>query len=32
MPREGTWDQLKIHPTQLMKMVIQNKADVIGED
>ena len=30
--KEGTWDQLKIHPMQLVKMVIQGKADVVGKD
>lgn len=28
----GTWDTLRIHPMTLMKMVVEGKATVIGED
>lgn len=30
--REGTWDQLKLHPTTLVRMVIEGEAEVIGKD
>ena len=30
--RVGTWDTLKLHPMTLMKMVVEGKATVIGED
>ncbi len=30
--REGTWDQLLIHPMTLMRMVIDGEATVIGKD
>lgn len=28
----GTWDTLRLHPTTLMRMVVEGKATVIGED
>lgn len=28
----GTWEQLKIHPTKLIRMVIDGKAKVIGKN
>ncbi len=28
----GTWDTLKLHPMTLMRMVIEGKATVIGQD
>lgn len=31
-PKVGTWDVLKMHPTKLMRLVIENKADIIGKD
>ena len=30
--RVGTWDTLRLHPMTLMKMVVEGKATVIGED
>jgi len=30
--RKGTWDELKMHPTRLMKLVVEGKAKVIGKD
>ncbi len=30
--RVGTWDTLKLHPMTLMRMVIEGKATVIGQD
>jgi len=30
--RVGTWDTLRLHPTTLMRMVVEGKATVIGED
>ena len=30
--KRGTWDQLKKHPTELMKMVCEGKAVIIGKD
>lgn len=32
MKKIGTWDKLKIHPTKLMKMVIQGQATITGKD
>ena len=31
-PKRGTWDQLKLSPSQLMKMVIDGKAKIVGKD
>lgn len=28
----GTWEQLKIHPTKLVRMVVEGKATVVGKD
>lgn len=28
----GTWDQLRMSPAQLMKLVIQGKANITGRD
>lgn len=28
----GTWDTLRLHPMALMRMVIEDKATVIGRD
>ena len=28
----GTWDTLRLHPMTLMRMVIEDKANVIGKD
>ena len=28
----GTWDKLRIHPTKLMKMVIEGEAKIVGKD
>ena len=30
--KEGTWEILKIHPTTLMRMVVEGKANIIGKD
>jgi len=30
--RVGTWDTLRLHPTTLMKMVVEDRATVIGKD
>ena len=30
--RVGTWDTLRLHPMTLMKMVVEGKATVIGQD
>ena len=29
-PKSGTWDQLKIHPAKLTKMVAEGKARIVG--
>lgn len=28
----GTWEQLRIHPTKLVKMVVEGRATVVGND
>lgn len=30
--RVGTWETLKLHPMELMRMVVQGEATVIGKD
>ncbi|MBA7574818.1 hypothetical protein ES708_16633 [subsurface metagenome] len=30
--KTGTWDQLKIHPASLVKMVVEGKVKIIGKD
>ena len=30
--KTGTWDTLKIHPTKLVKMVVEGKAIILGKD
>ncbi|GAI71837.1 unnamed protein product [marine sediment metagenome] len=30
--KTGTWDQLKMHPAHLVKMVVDGKAKIIGKD
>lgn len=30
--RIGTWEQLKIHPTELVRLVVEGKAIIVGRD
>ena len=30
--KTGTWEDLKIHPMELMKMVVSGKATIVGVD
>ena len=30
--RIGTWDELKLHPTTLVRLVVEGKAVILGKD
>jgi len=29
---KGTWDQLRVHPAQLVKLVVMGKAKIVDKD